>query len=177
MRPPIKCIYGNCVFADGLDDGWAAFRVGTRSYQWLSEEAKRGRLLELLGAIEAVEADLQIVRVARRWRLDRYVREQALAGEGAQAQAEREQAVAGEGAQAQADVGTSSRARAGSNEHGHTRVRAAYLDEHGDRLEGVGEAEPAVFLFVSLRDPERDVGAYVSQVAEGGPREWLGRLV
>ncbi len=177
MRPPIKCIYGNCVFADGLDDGWAAFRVGTRSYQWLSEEAKRGRLLELLGAIEAVEADLQIVRVARRWRLDRYVREQALAGEGEQAQAEREQAVAGEGAQAQADVGASSRARAGSDEHGRARARAAYLDEHGDCLEGVGEAEPAVFLFVSLRDPERDVGAYVSQVAEGGPREWLGRLV
>lgn len=75
MRPPIACVYGNCVFAADLDDCWAAFAVRVASYQWLSEDGKRSRLLEMLGAIEAIEADLQIVRVARRWELGRYVRE------------------------------------------------------------------------------------------------------
>ncbi len=27
MKPPIGFVYGNCVFADALDDGWAAFAV------------------------------------------------------------------------------------------------------------------------------------------------------
>ena len=73
LKPPISFVYGNCVFGRALDDGWAAFAVQTSSYQWLSEDGKRARLLELLGAIEAVEADLQIVRVSRVWELDRYV--------------------------------------------------------------------------------------------------------
>ncbi len=63
------------MFADGLGDCWAAFAVETSSYQWLSEDGKRARFLELLGAIEALEADLQIVRVSRRWQLGRYVSE------------------------------------------------------------------------------------------------------
>ena len=37
-------------------------------------------------------------------------------------------------------------------------------------------ARPAVFLLVSLRDPERDVASYVSQAAESGPREWWREL-
>ena len=131
------------MFADGLDDGWAAFAVRTSSYQWLSEDGKRARLLELLGAIEAIEADLQIVRVARRWELARYVRE--LAG-------------------ADADMAP------------HAHANEAYLQEHHRRLHDIGTARPAVFLFVSLRDPERDVASYVSQAAESGPREWLAEL-
>ena len=67
MRPPISFVYGNCVFGGSLDDCWAAFSVQAASYQWLSEDGKRGRFLELLGAIEAIEADLQILRVSRRW--------------------------------------------------------------------------------------------------------------
>jgi hypothetical protein len=86
VKPPIACVYGNCVFADGLDDCWAAFAVRVASYRWLSEDGKRARLLELLGAIEAIEADLQIVRVARRWELGRYVRE-LQAGAGSRAHA------------------------------------------------------------------------------------------
>ena len=75
MRPPIAFVYGNCVFAQGLDDAWAAFAVEVSSYAWLSEEGKRTRFLSLLGALEAIEADVQILRVCRRWRLQRYVRE------------------------------------------------------------------------------------------------------
>ena len=67
MKPPIGFVYGNCVFADALDDGWAAFAVETASYEWLSEDGKRARFLALLGALEAIEADVQILRVGRRW--------------------------------------------------------------------------------------------------------------
>ncbi|MFI4984871.1 MAG: ATP-binding protein [Solirubrobacterales bacterium] len=74
MRSPIGFVYGNCVFGDGPSDGWAAFAVEVASYQWLSEDGKRARLLALLGALEAIEADVQILRVARRWDVERYAR-------------------------------------------------------------------------------------------------------
>ena len=80
MRTPLRFVYGNCVFAQGLGDPWAAFAFEASSYQWLSEDGKRGRFLELLGAIESLGADLQIVRVCRRWRLQRYVSEQLNGG-------------------------------------------------------------------------------------------------
>ncbi len=66
MQPPIWFVYGNCVFGQGPHDAWAAFAVDTSSYAWLSEEGKRARFGELLGAIEALEADIQILRVGRR---------------------------------------------------------------------------------------------------------------
>jgi AAA-like domain len=75
VRAPISFVYGNLVFGADPDDVWAAFFVPSRSYEWLSDEAKRTRLLSLIGAIEAVEADLQILRVGRRWNLDGYVDE------------------------------------------------------------------------------------------------------
>ncbi|MGH2905096.1 MAG: hypothetical protein ACRDK7_16160, partial [Solirubrobacteraceae bacterium] len=75
MKPPIGFVYGNCVFADALDDGWAAFAVETESYEWLSGDGKRARFLALLGALEATEADVQILRVGRRWDLGSYARE------------------------------------------------------------------------------------------------------
>jgi hypothetical protein len=124
MRPPISFVYGNCVFASGLGDGWAAFAVDVSSYQWLSEDGKRARFLALLGALEAIEADVQILRVE------------------------------------------------GSHEH----ERRRYVDEHASRLREVAGAQPAVFLLVSLRDPERDVASYVSKVAEQHPRQWLESL-
>ena len=74
-RPPISFVYGNCVFAAGLNDCWAAFSVELSSYQWLSEDGKRARFLALLGALEASEADVQILRVARRWDVERYAQE------------------------------------------------------------------------------------------------------
>ncbi len=90
MSAPIRFVYGNCVFARGLDDVWAAFALRTSSYRWLSEDRKRARFQELLGAVQATAADLQIVRVTRRWEPERYAREQqeqTLAGAHAQAQA------------------------------------------------------------------------------------------
>ena len=77
MRPPISLVYGNLVFGAGLDDGWAAFAVPTGSYQWLSEDDKRERLLALLGALEAVAADMQIMRVSHRWEIAGYAEEMA----------------------------------------------------------------------------------------------------
>jgi hypothetical protein len=144
MTAPIAFVYGNCVFAQGLDDGWAAFAVQASSYAWLSEEGKRARFLALLGALEAIEADVQILRVCRRWGLERYAR--ALRRQG--------------------DVAGS----AGADSHADSRER--YIAEHVSRLGGVGVAQPALFVLVSLRDPERDVASYVSRAAGQHPKEW-----
>ena len=65
MKPPIGFVYGNCVFG-ALDDGWAAFAVET-GLRMALEDGKRARFLALLGALEAIEADVQILRVGRRW--------------------------------------------------------------------------------------------------------------
>jgi hypothetical protein len=73
VKPPIAFVYGNCVFARGLDDGWAAFALESSSYAWLGEEGKRARLLAMLGALESVEADIQIMRVSRAWHVERYI--------------------------------------------------------------------------------------------------------
>jgi hypothetical protein len=142
VKAPIGFVYGNCVFADGLDDGWAAFAVDVASYEWLSEDSKRARFLALLGGVEAIEADVQILRVSTRWEVERYAREQ-------------EGEIAAKGA-----------TPAG------TRPRRDYVDEHARRLEELEASRPALFLLVSLRDPERDVATYVSKVAEQHPREW-----
>jgi len=75
MSSPISFVYGNLVFGASLDDAWAAFSIPSSSYEWLSEEAKRARLLTLVGALEAIGADMQILRVGRRWDLDGYLRE------------------------------------------------------------------------------------------------------
>jgi hypothetical protein len=66
---------GNCVFAAGLDDCWAAFALSVSSYAWLSDDEKRARLFALVGALEAIEADVQILRVGSRLGLERYSRE------------------------------------------------------------------------------------------------------
>jgi AAA-like domain len=147
MNPPISFTYGNCVFSEGLGDAWAAFAIDVSSYQWLSEDGKRARFLALLGALEAIEADVQILRVGRRWALEGYARE--LTGS--------------------ALATIDERARASSRER--------YVEEHVRRLAAVGRAQPAVFMFVSLRDPERDVAAYVSKAAERNPREWWEALI
>ena len=143
MGPPIEFVYGNCVFARGADDAWAAFAVRSSSYAWLSEEGKRARFLALLGALEAIAADVQILRVCRRWELQRYaaaLHEESDPGP-----------VAG---------------------RAHTRARTRYIDEHVRRLGDIGVAQPVVFLLVSLREPERDVASYVSRAAAQHPREW-----
>ena len=151
MKPPIGFVYGNCVFADALDDGWAAFAVQTESYEWLSEDGKRARFLALLGALEAIEADVQILRVGRRWDLGRYARELE-----------------------DDDLPRGGDARYPGADR-TTRAREAALRCRSTRSTWVeiGAARPEVFLIVSLREPERDVAAYVSRAAERHPREWL----
>jgi len=147
VRSPIAFVYGNCVFAQGLDDAWAAFAVEVSSYAWLSEEGKRTRFLSLLGALEAIEADVQILRVCRRWQLRRYVRE--MSGE---------------------------HGPEGGSPWPHARTRRRYVEEHGRRLGEIGQAQPTVFLLVSLRDPERDIASYISKAAERHPRDLVGAL-
>ena len=162
MKPPIGFVYGNCVFADSLDDGWAAFAVESESYEWLSEDGKRSRFLALLGALEAIEADVQILRVGRRWDVERYARELEMSVD-----------VAGVGSdEVHARHGHRHR-HIYTRARTHARANDAYLEEHYNRLQNVGRARPEVFLIVSLREPERDVAAYVSRVAERHPREWL----
>jgi hypothetical protein len=75
MKDPISFVYGNCVFGERLDDAWAAFAVRSSSYEWLSQERKRARMLNLVAALEAIEADVQIVRVGREWDRDGYIRD------------------------------------------------------------------------------------------------------
>jgi AAA domain-containing protein len=82
LRAPISFVYGNLVFGATYDDVWAAFSVPCSSYEWLSEEVKRARLMTLMSALEAVEADVQILRVGRRWDLEGYVSELEQASRG-----------------------------------------------------------------------------------------------
>jgi hypothetical protein len=140
---PIAFVYGNCVFARGLDDCWAAFAVQTSSYAWLTEEGKRARFLALIGALEAIEADVQILRVCRRWQVARYVA--ALREESACARPHRST---------------------------HARAHERYVQEHVGRLDDIGTAQAVVFVLVSLREPTRDVASYVSRAAAQHPRDW-----
>ena len=143
MDTPITFVYGNCVFARGLDDCWAAFAVQTSSYAWLTEEGKRARFLAMIGAIEAIEADVQILRVCRRWEVARYA----------------------------AALGEES-AGAGAHASAHARAHERYVQEHVRRLDDIGMAQAAVFMLVSLREPTRDIASYVSRAAGQHPREW-----
>jgi hypothetical protein len=138
---PISFVYGNVVFGPSLDDAWAAFSLPCTSYEWLSDETKNTRLTSLMGAIEALEADVQILRVGRSWDLNSYLSEIDSLGE-----------------------------------QYHARANALYARDHAQHLETMGATQPSLFLFVSLRDPDRDVATYVSRAAERHPREWLRSL-
>ncbi|HEX4107541.1 MAG TPA: ATP-binding protein [Solirubrobacteraceae bacterium] len=80
MRTPLSFAYGHCLFASGLDDPWALFAVGTSSYATLPADRKRELWLSLLGAVEAVQADIQILRVWRGVDPASYLREELTAG-------------------------------------------------------------------------------------------------
>jgi AAA-like domain len=146
-RAPIFFTYGNCVFAAGANDPWAVLRVDVDTYAWLGAEAKRQRLLALLGAFEAVHADIQVLRVEREWDVGRYARE-------ALGETERPSAY-----------------QRVARKHG-----ASYLEEHVRRLRDLAPATPAVYLAVSLREPTRDVASYVSLLPERSFRDVLSSL-
>ncbi len=175
MRPPLSLVYGNCVFGAGLDDGWAAFVVPTASYEWLAEDGKRARFLALLGALEGAGADLQIVRVGRGWDVDAYVREMdADCARDADRDCVRDgDRVADADRAADGDVPDAGR---GAGHSLHADARRGYVAEQARRLRELGAERPVLFIFVSLREPERDVASYVSRAAERHPREWLGEL-
>jgi AAA-like domain len=103
LRPPISFVYGNLVFGASADDVWAAFSIPCASYEWLSGEAKRARMLALMGALEALEADVQILRVGRRWNLQGYLGELEQFARGKHVQANRR--YAREHAERLSDVG------------------------------------------------------------------------
>ncbi len=161
MRPPLSLVYGNCVFGESLDDGWAAFVVETASYEWLSEDAKRARFLTLLGALEGTGADLQILRVNRRLDIARYVRE-----------CEHDAPVA---AAAAAPAPAAAAAAAADGVPGAAPHRD-YVAAQVDRLRALDAQHPVVFVLISLREPSRDVASYVSRAAERPPRAWLAEL-
>lgn len=81
LQQPLTFVYGNCVFASGLDDGWAAFVAESSSYEGLSVAEKRSRFLSLMGALEGAEADIQILRVSRRWKVEHYADEVGAGGQ------------------------------------------------------------------------------------------------
>jgi hypothetical protein len=148
VKPAISFVYGNVVFGETLGDAWAAFFIPSSSYEWLSEDAKRARLLALMGALETLDADVQILRVGRRWDLDGYLHELWKGG--------------GHTAVAGADL--------------HAQANRRYASEHEKHVRDIGAAQPLVFFVVSLRDPERDVASYVSRAVEQHPREWWSTI-
>ncbi len=64
-RRPIDFVYGNCVH--GSCGPWAVFALETHSYATLPEARKRERFGALLATVETLEADVQILRIARSW--------------------------------------------------------------------------------------------------------------
>jgi len=65
LRRPLSFVYGNCVH--GTCGAWALFALEPYSYVTLTAERKRERFGRMLTALESLEADIQILRVARRW--------------------------------------------------------------------------------------------------------------
>jgi hypothetical protein len=73
MRPPLRFVYGNVCFGSAQEpDAWALFVARPHSFDGLSAEAKRERFARMVGALEAIEADVQILRLSRPFDVDRY---------------------------------------------------------------------------------------------------------
>ncbi len=135
-RRPLHFVYGNCLL--GSAGAWALFALDTHSYASLPHARKRERFARLVAAIESLQADLQILRLARSW------------------DPERELAALASGYRGP-----------------HPRAHAAYLQAALGALDQERATSPAVFLAVSLEAPRRDVGAFVSGLAERPLRDLL----
>lgn len=68
---PLSFVYGNCLL--GVSGPWALFFVEPYSYAALSRERKAKRFTQLVAAIEALAADMQVLRVGRLWDQANYV--------------------------------------------------------------------------------------------------------
>jgi hypothetical protein len=141
VRAPLTFAYGNCVFASSLEDSWAGFAVRLSSYAWLEDDAKRARFLSIVGALESIEADVQLMRVSGSLDAERFGEE--LDGE-----------------------------RGTGPQDGRSASRQDYLEAQRARLRELPAADPRLFIFVSLRDPDRDLSAYVSELSAQGPAGW-----
>jgi AAA-like domain len=73
-RRPFNFVYGNCV--RGSAGSWALFALAPHSYAVLPRERKAERFGRLLAALEALETDIQVLRVARAWEAERQLAEQ-----------------------------------------------------------------------------------------------------
>jgi hypothetical protein len=74
MRQPISFIYRNLVFGEDPDDVWAVYRLSTRSYSGLAAHGKLELLTTIASFAYGIEADFTLLRVARPWSLDTYVK-------------------------------------------------------------------------------------------------------
>ncbi len=135
-RQPLSFVYGNCLL--GSSGPWALFELAVCSYAVLSGERKRELFGRLLAAVEAAEADIQLIRIGRAWDVERYADELDRSYRGP-----------------------------------HPAAYARYVAEHRGGLTDVGRATAALYVAISLEEPERDVGAYVSNALERSPRELL----
>ena len=73
MTRPLSFAYRNVVFARGLDDAWALFRLETSSYPGRSRAGKRELLADLAAFAYALEADFSVLRASRAWSIADYV--------------------------------------------------------------------------------------------------------
>ncbi len=64
-RRPISFVYGNCVH--GAHGAWALFALEPHGHAALPAERRRERFGRVLAALETLEADFQLLRVARTW--------------------------------------------------------------------------------------------------------------
>jgi hypothetical protein len=67
MRAPLTFAWRNVVFARGVHDAWALYRVHTRSYAGLPTAAKIEVLASVAAFATAIERDFQLLRVSRAW--------------------------------------------------------------------------------------------------------------
>lgn len=73
MTGPLSFAYRNVVFARGLDDAWALFRLDTSSYPGRSRAGKRELLADLAAFAYTLEADFSLLRASRAWSVADYV--------------------------------------------------------------------------------------------------------
>lgn len=74
MKQPITFAYRNIVFRDGPGDPWALFWLPTHSYAGLARSGKRELLATLAALAYALQADFSLLRVARPWSIESYLR-------------------------------------------------------------------------------------------------------
>lgn len=140
-------IYGNIVFGSSLEDAWAVYRLGGQSYAGLATTRKVEVMGQLHGLVQRIEADFQILRIARRFSLTDY---------------------------AESTWRTFDRRNGGEEE---IRRREAgfreLLETHVSALTGRETVRPEVFLAIRL---EGVSGGFLGSLGNGGLAPVLRRL-